>query len=501
MYLGLGSKVIALDGATGATLWTTDVPPSRPGARRGPGYGEGRIYSHSTDMLYAVDAKSGKPVESVGDKGALPIINKALDFKYPGRYPGDLKPAGIGWSIATPPRVHANTIYVGTSDSDSLISGGLMIAADATTGAIKWVFTTVPQGPEDEGWEIAKSTWESDYRPGGGVWTQPAIDPELGLVYFNVANPSPDYDGSSRKGMNLFTNSTVALHLATGKLAWYFQTVHHDLWDRDAVAGPILFDVTIDGRIVKAIGTGSKTCMTYFWDRTNGHPLNPMVEMPVPTKTDLPGEQPWPTQPIPHTSSGVPAPPFCTTYPIVKDPALAGRVRPMFHPYQANELIIIAPGLMGGANYGPPSYSPRTGFFYVTGRNDAYSIRVNPVGNTLKPAQGSRGYFSNIKETGPSGVTATTNVAAHNPATGEQIWVATIPGATNAGNLVTAGGVVFQGGATGDVYAFDAKTGRQLVKLATGKRSVSASPLTYTSGGKQFIAVVAGTTMLALALP
>jgi quinoprotein glucose dehydrogenase len=273
------------------------------------------------------------------------------------------------------------------------------------------------------------------------------------------------------------------------------------LWDKDLVAGPVLFDVMIDGRTVKAIGTGSKTCFTYFWDRTNGKPLHPIVETPVPTKTDVPGEQPWPTQPIPHTSSGVPATPFCATYPMVKDPKLADRVRPMFHPYQANELVIVAPGLMGGGSYGPPSYSPRTGFFYVTGKNDAYSIRLNPTGNTLKPAAGSRGYFDNIKEAGPSGVTTTTNVVAQNPATGEQVWAATIPGATNAGNLVTAGDVVFQGGGTGDFYAFDAKTGRQLFKHATGQRSLAGSPLTYAAGGKQFVAVVAGSTVFALALP
>ena len=502
MYLGLGSKTIALDAATGAELWTTDISPPNAGGRRGPAYGEGKVYSHSRDTLYAVDTKTGQPVESFGEGGALRIINKALQFQYPDRYPPDLDPLSVGWSIATPPRVHENTVYVGTSDSDSLIAGGLLIAADATTGAIKWVFTTVPQGPEDAGWEVAKDTWETDYRPGGGIWTQPTVDPELGLLYFNVGNPAPDYDGSARKGMNLFTNSTLALHLATGELAWYFQTVHHDLWDRDAVAGPTLFDVTINGISIPAIGTASKTCLTYFWNRENGQPLNPIVETVVSTTTDVPGEQPWPTQPIPYTSSGVPAQPFCSTYPIVTDPELIDRVRPMFHPYQMNEFIIQAPGLMGGANYGSPSYSPRTGLFYASGKNDAWSIRVNPVGDTLKPAEGSRGHFDVIKEPGQTGIIATTNLAAQDPATGEQRWSATIPGATNGGTLVTAGDLVFQGSGTGDFYGFDATDGRQLLKYVTGKNGgIRASPLTYAAGGTQFIAVVAGNTLLALALP
>jgi quinoprotein glucose dehydrogenase len=501
MYLGLGSTVIALNASTGATLWKTEVPPSNPGGRRGPGYGDGRVYSYSSDTIYAVDAKTGKPLDTFGEHGALRIINKALEFKYPGKYASDFKPNTVGWSLASPPRVHANTIYIGTSDSDSLIAGGLLIAANATTGAIKWVFTTVPQGPQDEGWEIAKDTWSSSYRPGGGVWTQPAIDPDLGLLYVDVANPAPDYDGSARHGTNLFTDSTIALHLDSGKLAWYFQTVHHDVWDKDAIAGPVLFDVTTDGKTVHAIGTGGKTCLAYFWNRENGRPLNPVVETPVPTTTDNPGEQLSPTQPIPYTSRGVPSQPFCATYPIVEDPELAKRARPMFHPWLVNEVIITSPGLMGGANFGPPSYSPRTGLFYITGKNDAWSIQLNPVGDRLKPAAGSRGHFDLIKQEGKTGMVATTNVAAYNPVTGQLMWTATVPAATNGGNLVTAGDVVFQGSATGDIYAFDAKTGQQLLKYPTGKNGVRASPMSYAANGKQYIAMVGGNTVLALALP
>jgi glucose dehydrogenase len=501
MYLGLGSKVVALDGATGATLWTADVAPSKPGGRRGPAYGDGKVYSPAGDTVFAVDAKTGKPVDTFGEHGALRIINKALEFKYPGKYPANVLPASLGWGLSSPPVIDNNTLYIGTSDSDNLISGGLLIAADATTGAIKWVFTTVPQGPQDEGWEIARNTWSSDYRPGGGIWTPPAIDPELGLIYVDVANPSPDYDGSGRKGANLFTDSTVALRLDTGKLAWHFQTVHHDVWDKDAIAGPALFDVTIGGSTVKAIGTGGKTCLAYFWNRENGAPLNPIVETAVPTTTDSPNEQLWPTQPIPYTSQGIPAQPFCATYPDVKDPELAKRARQMFHPWLIQDFVIASPGLMGGANYGPPSYSPRTGLFYITGKNDAWSIRLNPVGDSLKAGPGDKGHFGLIKEEGKTGVTPTTNVAAYNPATGERLWTATIPAATNGGNLVTAGDLVFQGSASGDFFAFDAKTGRELLKLPTGKNGVRASPLSYAAGGKQYVAVVGGSSIVTFALP
>ena len=124
------------------------------------------------------------------------------------------------------------------------------------------------------------------------------MDPDLGLLYFNASNPSPDFDGSARVGTNLFTNSTMALHVATGKLAWYFQAIHHDIWDWDLASGPLLFDAQVGGRTVKAIGAPGKTCYLYVWNRQTGEPINPMIETPVPTYTDVPGEQVWPTQPI-----------------------------------------------------------------------------------------------------------------------------------------------------------------------------------------------------------
>jgi glucose dehydrogenase len=501
MYLNMGSSFVALDAATGDVKWKSELQPKAAGGRRGPTFGGGKVYGYSTDTVYAVDAKTGKAVDSFGDGGALRIINRALEFKYPGKYPADALPRNLGWGLSSPPKYFDNTLFIGTSDSDNLISGGLVVAANATTGAIKWVFNTVPQSPKDDGWEIAKDTWASSYRPGGGLWTEPALDPELGMLYVGTANPSPDYDGSARHGSNLFTDSTIALNAATGKLVWHFQTVHHDLWDRDSITGPVLFDVTIDGRDVKAIGNGGKSCYAFFWDRRTGTPLNPVVEMPVPMSTDVPGEQPWPTQPIPFTSRGVPQQPFCATYPTVTDPDLVARVRPAFHPWQMKEFIITSPGLMGGGNYGSPSFSPRTGLFYITGKNDAWSIKLNKVGDLLKAGAGDQGHFALINAEGKTGMTPTTTVTAYNPVTGAVAWQSTIPAATNAGNLVTAGGVVFQGGGAGDFYGFDASTGREVFKYSAGKVGMRASPMTYAARGKQYVAVVAGSSVLALGLP
>ncbi|MCY4056837.1 MAG: quinonprotein alcohol dehydrogenase, partial [Gammaproteobacteria bacterium] len=137
-------------------------------------------------------------------------------------------PHELGYRITAAPAYHNGTLYVGAALSEGHIPGGLVIATDATTGTINWVFNTIPQRPQDDGWEIAADTWGDGQRAGGGVWTQPAIDLDLGLIYFNTGNPSPDYDGSARPGANLFTNSTVALDLETGALRWYYQAIHHD---------------------------------------------------------------------------------------------------------------------------------------------------------------------------------------------------------------------------------------------------------------------------------
>jgi glucose dehydrogenase len=365
---------------------------------------------------------------------------------------------------------------------------------------VRWVFNTIPQGPQDEGWDLAKDTWSTDKRYGGGIWLQPSVDPDLGMVYFNAANPSPNYDGSSRTGMNLFTNSMMAVDMNTGELEWYYQTLHHDIWDWDLASGPVLFDVERDGETVKGVASLGKTCYVYMLDRRTGEPINPIVETAVPTNTDVPGEKVWPTQPVPYTSAGVPQVPFCATYAIVSDPALASRVRQIFHPYQVNEFVITSPGNTGGANYGSPSFSPRTGLLYVTGKNDAWSIKVKPVGNTLEPGPGFVGHFGNIGENGETGVTATSTLAAYDPATGQRVWYAESPGTTNGGNLVTAGNVVFQGIGTGAFYGFDAQTGERLF-THTAERGIHASPLAYEVNGTQYVAIAATNEILVFALP
>ena len=507
MYFNAGPKIFAVDADSGRSIWTRDIDADVPPGGRGPAYGDGRIYFTGRSHVYAINAETGAPVESFGSGGVLHVTRSALAFKDPGRYASEFDPAPVGYMLASAPTYVDGTLYVGAAQADNLITGGLVAAIDGESGRLKWVFRTIPQGPEDDGWEVAKDTWSGADRRGGGVWTQPAVDPELGMVYANVSNPSPNYDGSSRRGTNLFTNSVVALSSRTGKLMWHFQVIHHDVWDRDLMTGPTLFEVTINGKPVKALASLAKTCYVYAFDRKTGQPIFPIVETAVPTATDLPGEEVWPTQPIPYTARHVPQSPFCATYPKVDDPELAQRRRSSFHPHQVNEFVIISPGLMGGPNRGSSSFSPRTGLLYVTGKNDAWSIKAKPVGNTIKPGTGSPGHHQNIGEEGKTGMTATQSIAAYSPATGELAWVVEFPNTTNGGNVVTAGDVLFQ--AIGrDLYAIDAISGKQLAKVvlnivAPRSAMASSTPLAYLARGRQYVALVlpTGRTVVALGLP
>ena len=501
MYFQGGAKLFAVNAVTGNSIWTLEMESASASPVRGPTYADGRVYAYSGSTLFAADGQTGELVESFGNGGMLPIVSEALQFKYPDTFPPDLDPVSIGYRITTPPAYFDDTLYVGAALSEGHIPGGLVIATNATTGAIRWVFNTIPQRPQDDGWEIAQDSWGSGARAGGGIWTQPAIDRELGMVYVNTGNPSPDYDGSARHGMNLFTNATIALDLETGRMVWYYQTVHHDLWDWDNVTGPMLFDVTRDGQTIKGVAAAGKNCLLYLWHRETGEPIHPMVETVVPTETDVPGEEVWPTQPVPHNARGVPMTPFCATFVDVDDPELTGQTRQMYTPYSVNEHLIVA---HGGSSFGSPAFSPRTGLLYVTGKNGAVSMIVNPLGDTLEPGPDSRGHTENFDELSRiPAYTPTETVSAYDPATGEQVWQQVLPAISpigSSGNLVTAGNVVFQGTGAGEFYAFDARTGEQLFTYEA-PRAIRASPLTYQVNGTQYVSVVATNTVLTFALP
>jgi alcohol dehydrogenase (cytochrome c) len=460
--------VYAVNAADGHLLWSFDVTNLIGGGRRegyvfrnrGVCYADGVVYTAAGSFLFALDAKTGKPIPGFGTNGQASVILDVVQQRFP-----EVENAiSLGYWFTTAPQIHNGVIYIGSTRSESHIPGGHVLAVNAKTGKVLWHFNTVPQDEKDQGWEIAGPTWVGGERNGGGIWETPSIDPELGMLYVAVGNPFGD--STKRAGMNLFTDSLIALSLDTGTLKWYFQQTHHDVWDYDSGNQPILFDMQVKGQRVRALAEASKNGFLYILNRETGKPVHPIVETPVPTHTDLEGEQPWPTQPIPHTAAGKPMAPVSPVEAVDIPPAQLAKfkIAPMFTPFSRN--LIHAPGTGGGANYGPLSYSPRTGYLYV-----------NAIDQPTNAGRGAKGYFS-----------------AYDPTTGELVWQKVFDGWGQAGSVVTASDVVFVGtgsNTAGYFYAYDAKKGDLLWKFNTGA-GVFSSPSTYMVNGEQFVAVGSG---------
>jgi PQQ-dependent dehydrogenase (methanol/ethanol family) len=460
--------VYAVDAADGHLKWSFDVTERIGGGRRegyifrnrGVCYADGVVYTAAGSFLFALDAKTGKLIETFGDKGQASVILDVIQQRFP-----EVKSAiTLGYWFTTAPQIHDGVIYIGSTRSESHIPGGHVLAVDAKTGKVLWHFNTIPQDEKDQGWDVAGPTWVGGERNGGGIWETPSLDPELGMLYVAVGNPFGD--STKRAGINLFTDCIIALTLKDGRLKWYFQQTHHDVWDYDSGNQPVLFDMQVRGRKVRALAEASKNGYLYILDRETGAPVHPIKEMPVPTDTMREGEQPWPTQPIPHTAAGKPMAPVSPVFPVdIPAELLAGKkLVPHFTPPGPN--LVHAPGTGGGANYGPVAYSKQTGYLYVNA--------IDQPSGVQRPA---RGYFS-----------------AYDPTTGELVWQKTFDGWGQAGAVVTAGGLAFVGtgsNTAGYFFAYDAKNGELLWKFNTGA-GVFSSPSVYMVNGEQFVTVGSG---------
>ena len=461
-------SVYALDARNGHLIWSYDVTRLLGGGRRegyifrhrGVVYDEGVVYTAAGSFMFALDAKTGEPLEGFGDNGQASVILDVLHLKDP-----TIETAiSAGYWFTTAPQLYNDVIYIGTTRSESHIAGGYVLAIDDQTGEILWHFNTVPQDENDQGWEIAGPTWIGGERNGGGIWETPSIDPELGLVYFAVGNPFGD--STKRDGMNLFSDSIIALTLDEGRLEWYYQQVHHDVWDYDDGNQPVLFNMEVNGETVKALAQANKNSWLYILNRENGQPVHPILETPVSTETDLEGEEPWPTQPIPHKANGDRMEPVSPVFP-TDIPAQHMEVNTLveqFTPLGPNQ--IFAPGMGGGSSYGPLAFSEKTGLLYVAAIDQPFNSGRDP-----------KGYFS-----------------AYDPTSGELIWRQIFEGYGQAGPVVTDGGLVFVGAGSntaGYFYAFDAETGEEYWKFNTGS-GVFASPAVYAIDGQEYVSVASG---------
>jgi quinohemoprotein ethanol dehydrogenase len=437
---------------------------------RGVALGDGLVFLGRLDgKLVALDQKTGKEVWTT-----------------------TVEPWQKGYSITSAPLYIDGMVITGISGGEFGIRGRLT-AYDAKTGKQRWRFWTTEPG----------SWGGKGYRSGGApIWQTPSVDPKLGLLYFTTGNANPDNDGSKRPGKNLYAASFVALDVQTGKLKWYFQMVHHDIWDYDAPSPTILFDVKIGGTMRHGIGEASKTGWLYLLDRTNGKPLFPIPEKPVP---QLAAQKTYPTQPIPSYAPYVPHSLTDAQYEqLVKQVQSAAkgkrkvtvvRAKAMYTPFWHTP-VAFTPGPQGGTNWQPSSYNPNTHMFYVCGQGgptantagttkpakQKSTVAHDTIGSTLTIAGGfgsNVGYFTAIDAT-----------------TGKIAWQKRWPDSCYAGSATTKGNLVFIGRNDGRLLALDARDGKQLWSWQTGAGANDA-PTIVQRNGKEYLVFYAGGNALA----
>jgi quinoprotein glucose dehydrogenase len=367
-------KLFALDASSGDQKWIFDPAEINPeetprfGITRGVVYWEDekgdnqRILYSGSSYLYAVDARDGTLITTFGDNGSVDL-REGLDQD------NTSKKSALG---KTPGVIFKDLLIMGmsVSEGEDALPGHIR-AYNVRTGEREWIFHTIPQ-PGEIGYE----SWEDPeaYKKIGGAnnWAGMSLDEETGIVYVPTGSASPDFYGGTRKGANLFANSIIALEAATGKYVWHYQVVHHDLWDRDLPANPNLVNLDKDGKKIKALAQITKQGFVFLLDRTNGHPVFPIEERPVPQEA-LPGEKPWPTQPYPTLPEPFSRQHFgpedvndldSLTYPYLMERYLKIRDRKHFSP-PSKEGGWMFPDFGGGGEWGGASVDPETQILYV----------------------------------------------------------------------------------------------------------------------------------------
>ncbi len=370
-------RVIALDATTGRELWSFDPntidPRSGRYRHRGVVVYRDRVFATQRNNLWALDRKTGQPIPTFGQNGRVDL-REGLD-----------RPVeGLSVSSSTPGVIFDGMLILGTSVPEALPSApGDIRAYDAMTGAIRWIFHTIPHPGE-----LGYDTWPQDaWKVAGGAnaWAGVTLDPQLGMVFAATGSAAFDFYGANRLGDDLFANSILALDAHTGKYLWHFQTVKHDLWDMDLPAPPSLVTVTRDGRKVPAVAQITKTGYVYVFERKTGKPLFPIAYRPVPASA-LDGEvasttQPYPVSPPPFIRQVLTDTMLTNRTPEAHDSALAMFRRygaaGMFHP-PSREGVIVFPGYDGGGEWGGPAFDPETGLLYVNANEMAWLLRMIP---------------------------------------------------------------------------------------------------------------------------
>lgn len=520
MYLTTGHlRVVALNAATGDEVWQYDffadggpkTPLASGGVNRGLAYwtdgkpgGKRRIlFGSASGHLISLDAATGSLDTEFGD-GGVKDLREDLEV--------DISRMAYGPTSA--PAIWRDTVMVGFScgEGPGPAAPGDVRAFDVRTGKQVWRFHTVPRSGEfgNETWQ--GNSWQN--RGGANAWGGLTVDEATGTVFAGLGSAAFDFYGGDRKGANLFANCTIAIDARNGKRRWHFQTLHHDLWDHDLPVYPNLVRVTRGGKKVDAVVQVTKTGHVFLFDRATGQPLFDVREVPVPA-SDVPGEEAWPTQPIP-----VKPPPFSRqsmTLDDVTDIGEANRASvletlkqvrsgPAYNPPSLQGTVVV-PGFHGGANWSGASFDPQTETLYVNSSNipNIITLEKSPEGSSYRYRH--KGYIQFLDAEGyPAIKPPWGELNAIDLKSGEFAWRVVLgeypelaargipqTGTENfGGTIVTAGGLVFIGATKDEKFrAFDKLTGELLweAKLPAGGY---ATPATYSVDNRQFVVIAAG---------
>jgi len=528
------NRIIALDPETGDELWVFDPEidvdsglfaefTSRGvSGWRDPYTHELRVFVGTIDArLIAVDAQSGTLATDFGENGQVDLAEDVGKVD-PGMY-----------SVTSPPAILGDVVVIGSAIGDNRrveSERGVVRAYHARSGELLWSWDPIPRSPDSAAWDA----WQPEQarRTGGAnAWAPLSADPERNLVFIPTGSPSPDYYGGERLGNNLYANSVVALRASTGEVVWHFQTVHHDLWDYDVSAQPVLVTITRDGQDIPAVAQATKMGHLFFLHRDTGEPVFPVEERPVP-QTDVPGEITSPTQPFPVVTP--PLVPHNLTEDdawglTFIDRALAKRkIRKyrsegIFTPPSV-EGTIQYPGIAGGTNWGSLAFDPERKVVILNTSRAPFTVTLRPR-EEFEREKAPGGYVERSPQDGtPYGLHRAPlfsglgiplvkppwgTLVAVSTETGTVVWESTLGTIQDltplpikkqwgtpsmGGPVATAGGLTFIAAAMDNyLRAFDSDTGEELWKgrLPAGGQ---ATPMTYrlSDGGRQYVVVCAG---------
>ncbi len=382
--------IVALNPEDGSALWEFTPDPTRiPPLMRGIAFYDGKdkvpdaiLFVHGS-TLYKVFTKDGNPDPTFGTNGRV-------DF-YTGLEIEGAAKNSVDVTSNAPGVVYGDIYVVGCMVPDELPSiPGDIRGFNIKTGALEWIFHTIP-----EKGEFGADTWPENARKtngGANCWGGMTLDKERGVVYVPTASPSFDFYGADRPGMNLFANCLLALDASTGERLWHFQTTHHDLWDRDNGSPPNLVTVKHNGKNIDAVALATKLGYVFLFDRDSGKPLFPIEEIAVPTEGGLPGEKPWPTQPIPSKPEPFTRQGYKEAYysdisegnveRIKKDIADNGYQTGIYEPPTEKGSIVV-PAAHGGSNWGGSSLNPKTGIMFINAVDMPWFVKMINLGDDM----------------------------------------------------------------------------------------------------------------------